>query len=424
MQQTRHRIAGNLSPTLATNELVGRLRASGRDVLHMGFGQSPFPAHPRLQRALQDNAAAKDYLPIAGLPHLRSAIAEHQAAHAGIDMDAFDVIVGPGSKALLFALQMAIPGDILLPVPSWVSYAPQAKLLGQQVIPVAAGVSEGGFTLDPADIHMAIQVARSAGRNPTKLLINFPNNPTGLTIDDDTLLSIADACRDNNLTLISDEIYGRLSYDHCYRSAARHFPEGTAVTTGLSKHLSLGGWRLGVSLVPKALPGLFEALCHIASETWSCVATPIQLASVHAYAGHEDIDEYVATTTDIHACINRHIAAALRALGADCCSPQGGFYTWPDFSAVLDDACQSSKDLARGLLDMHGVATLPGVAFGEEPKTLRLRISGCDYDGQRALEGWKTCGGKEGVFVQQAAPNVVAALHAIEEFIEQYGHPK
>ena len=124
MQQTPHRIAGKISPTLATNELVGQMRETGRNILHMGFGQAPFPAHPRLQQALKDNATAKDYLPIAGLPQLRSVIAQHQATRAGIDVDAFDVIVGPGSKALLFALQMAIPGDILLPVPSWVSYAP------------------------------------------------------------------------------------------------------------------------------------------------------------------------------------------------------------------------------------------------------------------------------------------------------------
>ena len=334
-------------------------------------------------------------------------------------MDAFDVLVGPGSKALLFALQMAIPGDILLPVPSWVSYSPQAKLLGQQVVPVAAEVTEDGLIVQPAAIHQAIRSARSAGRNPTKLLINFPNNPTGLTIDDETLMAISHVCRETGLILISDEIYGRLSYDHRYRSAATHFPEGTAVTTGLSKHLSLGGWRLGIALIPKAVAGLFEDLCHIASETWSCVATPIQLASVDAYADFGDIDEYVATTTDIHACINRHIASELRRLGADCCTPQGGFYTWPDFGQILGDTYTSSEELARDLLEKYSVATLPGVAFGEGRETLRLRLSGCDYDGERALKAWKSRREGDTVFVQQAAPNVVTALHAIEEFLEQ-----
>lgn len=418
MEPTPRRIAGDISPTLATNELVGRMRANGHDILHMGFGQAPFPAHPRLQQALQDNAAANEYLPIAGLPQLRSAIAEHQASHADTDMDAFDVMVGPGSKALLFALQMAIPGDILLPVPSWVSYLPQSILLGQKVIPVPADVTEDGFTLEPAAIHQATRRASAAGCNPTKLLINFPNNPTGLTIDDETLLAIADVCRDANLTLISDEIYGRLSYDHCYRSAAKFCPERAAVTTGLSKHLSLGGWRLGIALIPKAVAGLFESVCHIASETWSCVATPIQLASVDAYADFEDVNEYIATTTDIHACINTHIARELRRLGADCCTPQGGFYTWPDFGHVLGHIYKSSEDLARDLLEGFSVATLPGVAFGEEPETLRLRLSGCDYDGRRALQAWESCRGDENVFVQKAAPNVVSALHAIEEFIE------
>lgn len=419
MQPTPRRIASNISPTLAVNELVGRMRAAGRDILHMGFGEAPFPAHPRLQQALRDNAAAKEYLPIAGLPQLRAAIAEHQATLADIDMGAFDVMVGPGSKALLFALQMAIPGDILLPVPSWVSYSPQANMLSQQVVPVAADVTEDGFILKPAEIHRTIQRARSAGLNPTKLLINFPNNPTGLTIDDETLVAVADVCRETGLILISDEIYGRLSYDHRYRSAAKHFPEGTAVTTGLSKHLSLGGWRLGIALIPKAVAGLFENICHIASETWSCVATPVQLASVDAYASHADVEKYIAATTEVHACINRHIADELRRIGADCCTPQGGFYTWPDFGEILGHTCTSSENLARDLLEKYSVATLPGVAFGEAPETLRLRLSGCDYDGRRALKAWESCRGEENLFVQQAAPNIVTALQAIEEFVEQ-----
>ena len=249
-----------LSPTLGINERVAALRAAGRRIHHLGFGESPFPAPPRLVEALAAHAAAKDYLPVAGLPALREAVAGHQRRLTGHDPADFDVLIGPGSKPLLFAIQLAIPGDLLLPVPSWVSYAPQAALLGQRVLPVPTRLGDAGYAIDPDALASTIAEARRAGRAPSKLLLNFPNNPAGLTIDDASIEALAGVCREAGVALISDEIYGRVAHDGRYRSAGPVFPEGTIVTTGLSKHLSLGGWRLGVALVPKAREGLVHTI--------------------------------------------------------------------------------------------------------------------------------------------------------------------
>lgn len=407
----------DVSSTLAMNELVVQMRDSGRTVFHMGFGEAPFPAHPRLVNALREHSAQKRYLPVAGLPALRAAVAEHYARLAGINTDDYDVMVGPGSKTLLFALQMCIPGDVLLPVPSWVSYAPQAALLKQNVIPVELELSETGLSMDAGVLRQAIVQARANGLAPGKMILNYPSNPTGLTASDAALASIADVCRAEKIILIADEIYGRLAYDHRYRTAASHLPEATVITTGLSKHLSVGGWRLGVSLIPKAATGLFDDMCRVASETWSCVSTPIQYAAIDAYQEHADIEDFVRTTTDIHACVNRYIAGKLRALGAECHTPQGGFYNWPDFTKQLGDVCATSDELAHRLLDEHGVATLAGSSFGERPDKLCLRLSGCDYDGKTALELWPALGKNADEFVARAAPNVVAALAAIEDFV-------
>lgn len=408
-----------VSPTLAANELIQTMRADGIDVAHMCFGQAPFSAPRRLVDTLRDHAGEKGYMPIAGLPELRQAVADHQALHAGVDMDSYDVVIGPGSKVMLFALQMAIPGDLLLPMPTWVSYEPQAKMLGQHVIPVPTSASNDGYSIDIAAIDRAFTDARSANLNPTKLLVNFPNNPTGLSIDDGTLLSLAEICRKRNLVLISDEIYGRISYDHRYRSAASKFPEGAVVTTGISKHLSLGGWRLGVCLVPKAIDGLFDNLCHIASETWSCVASPIQIAAIDAYIGHADVEQFISDATDIHAAVNRYVADSLRVLGADCPTPQGAFYTWPDFSKLLSDSYHSSDQMARTLLEKYRVATLSGSVFGENPEILKLRLSACDYDGDKALAIWNSSGSADDMRgkVEEMAPRVVSAMRAFESFV-------
>ena len=375
----------DLSPTLGINERVRALRAEGRRVHHLGFGESPFPAPPRLVEALAAHAHEKSYLPVAGLPALRETVAAHQWRLTGHDPADVDVLIGPGSKSLLFAIQMAIPGDLLLPVPSWVSYAPQAALLGQHVVPVPTRLDDAGYHLEPAALRDAIAAARRDGREPTKLLVNFPNNPAGMTLDAGAIEAIADVCRHEDVVLISDEIYGRTSYDQRYRSAGPVYPEGTVVTSGLSKHLSLGGWRLGVALVPKARAGLFSTLCHIASETWSCVAAPVQHAAVDAYAGHADVEDFVRDTTAVHALVNRHLAHGLRALGADCPLPQGGFYCWPDFTDVLGARFRGSGELAAALFEEASIASLPAFAFGERDARLALRLAACDYDGGAAL---------------------------------------
>jgi aspartate aminotransferase len=416
LQQPEVNVNTGISPTLANNELVNRKRAAGEEILDMGFGEAPFPTPPRLVRALCDAAREKSYLPVQGLPELCQAVSAHHELHTRTDMDAYDVVIGPGSKLLIFALQMAIPGDLLLPAPSWVSYRPQAQMLGQEILPVAASVSEDGFFIDASALADAISKYRSQGRNPTKLIINFPNNPTGLTIDDATLTSIADICRARDVTLISDEIYGRLSFDHKYRSASAIYPEGAIVTTGLSKHLSIGGWRFGVCLVPKRNTVLLQKLRFIASETWSCVAAPVQVAAIEAYVGHSDIEDFIRTTTDIHAFVSRYVAQRLKGIGLDCPTPSGGFYTWPDFGQQMAESCASSDELSRFLLEQHGVVTLAGTAFGESPDVLRLRLSGCDYDGEIALESWLASGKNHDIGI--IAPKIVSAIDSIDDFVQ------
>lgn len=123
------------------------------------------------------------------------------------------------------------------------------------------------------------------GLNPSKLILNYPSNPTGLTIPVENLKEIAKVCIDEDILIISDEIYGFVAFDSVYRTISKYAPDNTAITSGLSKHLSLGGWRVGIGFIRKAVGGLNSLLCNIASETWSCVPAPIQQACIDAYKG-------------------------------------------------------------------------------------------------------------------------------------------
>lgn len=411
-----------LSPTLAANEKVLALREAGKTILHMGFGEAPFPVPERLRDALKKAAHRKDYLPTGGLPALRTAVIHYYRDKIGLCSEEYDVLIAPGSKLILYALQMAIEGDLLLPVPSWVSYGPQADMLKTQTIPFATRLGEDGMAIDPARLRETISAARAQGLNPSKLILNSPSNPTGLVYGGQNLKEIAQVCMDEDIFIISDEIYGFVTFDGTYRTISAFAPEITGVSTGLSKHLSLGGWRIGVGLIPKSVPGLYALLCQIASETWSCVPAPIQQAAMTAFEGHADIEEHITACTKIHSLMNEYISSALVKLNLCPRTTQGAFYSYPDFepyrTRLAEMGIMSSDDLADTLLERYGLVALPGSAFGERDGALTLRLSGCDYDGAKALAAFQNGAPLDGAFIKAFAPNITAQVEAFEDFVE------
>jgi aspartate aminotransferase len=166
-----------LSPTLGMNEEVKRQRGAGKQVMHMGFGEGPFPVPERLKKALAENVHRKEYLPTVGMEQLRTVVADYYKKKIGLDTDKFDVIVAPGSKLILYALQMAVEGDLLMPVPSWVSYAPQAKMLNTKVIKVPTTLDDKGFHIDPAQLRDLDQIIAQRGLEPEQDHSELPEQP-------------------------------------------------------------------------------------------------------------------------------------------------------------------------------------------------------------------------------------------------------
>ena len=371
----------NASPTLAMNEAVARRRAQGQETIHLGFGEAMFPLHPLLRQALNEAIEHTGYAPVAGLPKLREAIAGYIERTRGIDCTAEQVVVGPGSKPLIYALLNVLEGDVLVPRPSWVSYDPQARLAGRQVFPVAT---------DPTDHHRlttdalaeAVSAARAAGANPRILIVNSPSNPTGAMFAGEDLAAIGAWARGLGITIISDEIYAEL--EHGWRlhiSPARFYPEGTIVTGGLSKAFSAGGWRLGYVVLPGGARGeqLGKALRALASEIWSAAATPIEEAAITAFMPNADLEQYVRRCAHLHGYTTARLHATLNELGGLCAKPAGAFYLYPDFAPWRETLARlgitTSTQLAEYLLEHWDIASLPGVAFGEEPEVLRLRLA-------------------------------------------------
>ena len=374
------------SATLAINERSNQLRAEGRRVFKLGLGQSPFPVPAPVVSALQANAFQKDYLPVRGLRELRQAVADYLVRRGSGAFTADDVLVGPGSKELMFLLQLSYYGDLVIPTPSWVSYAPQAHIIGRHVRWLRT-TAEDGWRLTPRELTELCE--EDSGR-PRIVILNYPSNPTGLTYCDAELRALAEVARKHGLILLSDEIYGELEHDGRHVSIARYYPEGTIISSGLSKWCGAGGWRLGVLAAPPGLRWLLDAMSNVASETFTSTSAPIQYAAVRAFQGGEAIESYLAQSRRILAHLGRHCSGRLRDAGVAVDDPQGGFYLFPDFSGgaarLAERGVRTSADLCRRLLDETGVAALPGSEFGRPPSELTARLAYVDFDGARALE--------------------------------------
>ncbi|GGL46072.1 pyridoxal phosphate-dependent aminotransferase [Planomonospora parontospora] len=367
-----------LSATLAANEEIDRRRRAGHRVLNLAFGEAGLPVHPALRERLSAAAGQNGYGPVAGAAALREAAAGYWTRRR-LPTDPGLVVCGPGSKPLLYGLLLAIGGDIVLPVPSWVSYAAQAELAGVRSLPVPA-LPGGGGAPDPERVVSAVLRARAAGRDVRSLLVTLPDNPSGTLAGADVIKQLAEVARELDLLIVSDEIYRDLVHDPDagFLSPAEAAPERTVVTSGLSKSLALGGWRIGVTRLPSA--GLRDRLLAVASEIWSSPAAPVQQAAAYAYTEPPELVERIGGSRRLHAAVARAVHARLTAAGVRTAAPQGGFYLYPDFTGRLDPAgagrdVSTSAGLAALLLDAYGVGVLPGHAFGDDPAALRVRMA-------------------------------------------------
>ncbi|WP_214411478.1 pyridoxal phosphate-dependent aminotransferase [Sphaerisporangium fuscum] len=360
-----------LSATLAANEDIARRRRAGQRVLNLAFGEAGLPVHPALRERLAEASRENGYGPVAGVTALREAAAGYWARR-GLPTDPELVVSGPGSKPLLYALLLAIGGDVVLPMPSWVTYAAQAALAGVRPIMVPAPPGEGG-TPAPDRVAEAVLRARAQGRTVGSILLTLPDNPTGRLATPETVTRLARLARELDLTIISDEIYRDLVHDGtaAFLSPAEIAPERTIITSGLSKSLALGGWRIGVARLT-SVP-LRDKLLAIASEVWSSPAAPVQQAAAYAYTEPVEIVERVAASRRLHGVVARAVADRFARAGAVLDSPQGGFYLYPDLAPLRSFA--TSDDLASALLEQHGVGVLPGTAFGDAPGNLRVRVA-------------------------------------------------
>ncbi|MFQ5511541.1 MAG: pyridoxal phosphate-dependent aminotransferase [Candidatus Krumholzibacteriia bacterium] len=373
------------SSTLSINDRGNELQGWGYDVFKLGLGQSPFPVPEPVVSALRDNAGQKDYLPVKGLVELREAVAAHHRRTYGIECNVEDVLIGPGSKLLMFLMQMCYYGDLVIPTPSWVSYAPQAEVIGRHIFTLPTSRETDWL---PTAEQLEEFCSRDRGR-PRILVLNYPSNPTGRTFSHEQLVDLATVAAENKVIILSDEIYGKLHHDGTHESIVHLCPEDSIFSGGLSKWCGAGGWRLGVFVFPKKLHWLLDAMAAVGTETFTATSAPIQYAAIRAFEEGPEIELYLEHSRRILKALGGFLAELLLRAGVRVLPPQGGFYLFPDFSAFRERfhfaGITTSAQMCSRLFEETGVALLPGSDFGRPPEEFTARLAYVDFDGAEAL---------------------------------------
>lgn len=354
-------------PTTRLNHKVTEIKPSGirkffdllddmKDVVALTVGQPDFvtPWHIRNAgiRSLEEGRTY--YTSNNGLMEFRQEIANYQNRRFGLEYDAASevIVTVGGSEAIDLALRATVnPGDeVIVPEPCFVCYAPLVSMAGGIPVPLPLQWSNS-FKLTPEELKGALS-PKTKG-----IILAFPNNPTGACLTKEELAALADVIRETEAFVISDEIYGELTYDYTHTSIASmpDMRERTVVVGGLSKAYAMTGWRLGYTLAPAYLT---KQMAKIHQYGIMCAPTTSQYAAIEALRnGDGDIEMMKAE----YRARRNLIVSRLRDMGINCFMPEGAFYVFPEIGKFG----LSSDEFCERLLYEKRVAIVPGTAFGE-----------------------------------------------------------
>ncbi len=369
------------SQTLLINTQLNDLKLQNTKIINFGLGQSPFLPPKFVLDALKNSVSHKEYTSVQGDLELRRNISKFHEAHNGLKVLPDNILTAPGSKILIFNILMSFTkADVFIATPSWVSYAPQVKLAGHNIIKLNTSFEEK-WRISPSTIRDAVKNKKNKA---SIMIINYPGNPDGLTYTENELKELAKTAKELNFLVISDEIYGLLDHNQKHKSFANYYPEKTITITGLSKWCGAGGWRFGAAFLYDNIdPELKQALIGIGSETYSCGPAPVQMAAKVAYQSYDKSLPYLRMQTNILKQIGNYCAQKLNAHKIYVHAPEGGFYLFPDFSAhnkkLHNKGIKTSNELCQQLLKDTGVALLPASAFGFDKDYLAARLAYVDF---------------------------------------------
>lgn len=354
------------STTVAIDSKAKQMKADGIDVVGFGAGEPDFNTPDNINmeaiRAICDGKTK--YTPPAGIIPLRKAICNRLKLDCDLDYDYTQIVVASGAKHCVYVTFRALlnPGDeVIVPAPYWVSYSEMIKMAGGVPVLVVAG-EEQGFKATGEQIKAAIT-------DKTKcVIINNPSNPTGALYSKKELQEIADICVENDLYIISDEIYYQLIYDNAefvsIASLGKDVYDHTIIINGVSKSYAMTGWRIGYVAASKEIA---KIMSNYLSHSTGAPSTISQWASIEALNGPQEGIE--AMRQEFEKRRNYMVKRMNEIPGVSCRKPEGAFYVMMNISQLLGKTIggatiNSADDFAMAFLDQGLVAVVPSTGFG------------------------------------------------------------
>jgi aspartate aminotransferase len=345
------------SATMAVKRAADELKRQGMSVIDLGPGEPDFPTPEHIKRAAEEALAQNftKYTAETGIWELRDAIAQKYNRDYGTHYTADNVLVTSGAKQALYNIAAALfePGDeVLIPIPYWVSFPEQIKLVGAKPV----------FIHTAKNFQLSAELVKEHITPRTRaLILNSPNNPAGTVLSRKDLQEIVALAQRHQLFVIYDECYEKFLYEGKHVSAVELDTEGVIAVSSASKTYAMTGWRVGWSVAPKELT---RAMATIQSHTTSHPTSISQRAALAAITGDQScVERMLAEYRRRRECV----LDELRAMdGLEFVVPQGAFFIFPDVSRFFNEKIQNSVELARYLLEEAHVAVVPGAAFGAD----------------------------------------------------------
>jgi aspartate aminotransferase len=346
------------SPTLALDAKVKKLKQQGIAVINLGLGEPDFDTPKNIREAAirSINEGFTHYTQTEGILPLRQAIAKKFLADNYIQYDPSEIIVGNGSKQLLYSLFQVLceNGDeVLIPLPTWSTYIEQIKLAGGEPIFIKL---QSPFKVTAEDIK------KNLSPKTKVLLLNSPSNPTGAMIDEGELKKIAHLAVANNIIVISDEIYEKIIYGAKHISIASlndDIKKRTITVNGVSKAYAMTGWRLGFAGGPKEI---ITVLGSLQSQLTSNASSISQMAALEAISGDQKPVETMRSEFEKRRHFVMHSLSEIPGLSFS--PPDGAFYFFISIEKLLHSRYATSAAWCEGLLEKEKIAVVPGEAFG------------------------------------------------------------
>jgi len=355
------------------------LEKQGKDIVHLEIGEPDFDTPRNIKEAAAKamNSGYTHYVPSAGLPELRQAIAEHISKTRNLDVTPEEVVVTPGGKPIMFFSILALvnPGEeILYPNPGFPVYESLINFVGAKPIPMPLK-EENDFSLDPEYVKEKIT------KKTKMIILNSPENPTGGVLSREDLKGIADSIAGRkDIFVLSDEIYSRIIFEGKHESITQFsgMKDQTILLDGFSKTYAMTGWRLGYGVMHKDLA---LKMAQLMTNSNSCTSAFTQMAGVEALRGPQtEIEKMIAEFRSRR----EVIVSGLNSIkGITCKKPRGAFYVFPNVTGTGMD----SRTLGNYLLNTAGVAVLPGTSFGSYGEGyLRLSFANSVENIKKALD--------------------------------------